>query len=289
MKLRFSVGIKVLTLVFLLLNTCLAHIPSYRSWFVDFLEPRLVFFMKEKYQKFIPKNKKNTLLQNPCNVPIDFFAETISIGYDNKEKYLFAPKNACEAQIYREHLNQKTSSPAEWSALYAKLCAFNTIKMTLVENYLRALQHKEKLTRQELANTFITFVQQTLYVLIHEGTCKEDAQRNNFSNIYHKNRLPCLHHQKYGVHSPLEFAYYLQGDCDSKVLFAYTILKKLGYQVAVLATKNHAMLGWKGIGLGNALIHKTEKYYFWELSAPDWQVGALPIAYQTEKWELMLD
>lgn len=75
----------------------------------------------------------------------------------------------------------------------------------------------------------------------------------------------------FGVYSPFEFVYKETGDCDTRALLAFTILKKMGFDVAVMVSENksHSVLGVANIGgagdsYGTNIYGK--KYYLWELT-----------------------
>jgi hypothetical protein len=82
----------------------------------------------------------------------------------------------------------------------------------------------------------------------------------------------------FGVYSPFEFAYKKTGDCDTRALLAFTILKEMGFDVAVMVSekKGHSVLGvylpnMAGYSVGKNLNNK--KYVLWELTNPDWRLG----------------
>lgn len=86
----------------------------------------------------------------------------------------------------------------------------------------------------------------------------------------------------FGVYSPFEFAFKKTGDCDTRSLLAYTILKEMGFDVAVMVSKKeaHSVLG---IYLPNSNQYSTgksvfgKKYVLWELTSPAWRLS-FPVA-----------
>ena len=81
-----------------------------------------------------------------------------------------------------------------------------------------------------------------------------------------------------GLYSPFEFVYKETGDCDTRALLAFTILKEMGFDVAVMVSdsKSHSVLGVANIGgagdsYGTNLYGK--KYYLWELTSQRWRFG----------------
>lgn len=82
----------------------------------------------------------------------------------------------------------------------------------------------------------------------------------------------------FGVYSPFEFVYKETGDCDTRALLAFTILKEMGFDVAVMVSdsESHSVLGVANIGgagnsYGTNLFGK--KYYLWELTNNSWRFG----------------
>ena len=99
------------------------------------------------------------------------------------------------------------------------------------------------------------------------------------NNCDSKNQNGCCNDvDPFGVYSPFEFAFKKTGDCDTRALLAFTILKEMGFQVAVMVSKteHHSVLG---IYLPNSYNYSVgrsiygKKYVLWELTNPDWRLG----------------
>jgi hypothetical protein len=88
----------------------------------------------------------------------------------------------------------------------------------------------------------------------------------------------CNNVDPFGVYAPFEFVYKKTGDCDTRALLAYTILKEMGFDVAVMVSRSkwHSVLG---INLPNNNTYSTgknnfgKKYVLWELTSPNWRLG----------------
>jgi hypothetical protein len=117
---------------------------------------------------------------------------------------------------------------------------------------------KNHLYGQEALDYVVSSIQYIGYTYICVGNefsrcglndaTKEDCRPKNAANF----GIPgcCDNIKPWGVYSPFEFAYFRTGDCDTKSLFAYTILKGLGYKNVFVLHGNveagyHAMLGVK--------------------------------------------
>lgn len=104
----------------------------------------------------------------------------------------------------------------------------------------------------------------------YEDDCRVRADRRGCCNDV----------EPFGVYSPLEFALSKTGDCDTRTLFAYTVLSALNYDVSILNSdaEGHSILGvYSPKALGNGAYIRGQngkKYYIWELTGP-----ALPGIY----------
>lgn len=67
------------------------------------------------------------------------------------------------------------------------------------------------------------------------------------------------------------------GDCDTVSMLAYLILDNLGFDVVMMASEmyGHAMLGVNTTATGDYLEYAGKRYYFLELTYPDWWLGEL--------------
>lgn len=82
----------------------------------------------------------------------------------------------------------------------------------------------------------------------------------------------------FGVYSPFEFVNNKTGDCDTRSLLAFTLLKEMGFDVAVMGSEagHHSVLGINlpnnnNLSVGTNLTGK--KYVLWELTSPYWRLG----------------
>lgn len=151
-------------------------------------------------------------------------------------------------------------------------------------------------TRRAFAEMIVSFVQYRPYVFVHTNSCEEEVSfkpavpllsdsivdervtGQGFFYRYHINlgKKLCLpHHHKF---TPIEFAYYLLGDCGIRSTFLYAVLSHFGYDVVIIAspTQNHALLAihLEDASLsGDYIEYNNKKYYFWETTAP------FPIGY----------
>ena len=146
----------------------------------------------------------------------------------------------------------------------------------LVEQYKKIIA-EDNLDYYESMNMVVTSVQSIPYVLVVDGACPLTAYDLNFTNNCAVSTNPsgcCSFVMPWGVFSPIEFAVNSTGDCDTRSLFVYTILKRMGYDVAVMVSNSetHSVLGVSlpilpegGDRKGNGYF--ASQYYLWELTS----------------------
>jgi hypothetical protein len=132
----------------------------------------------------------------------------------------------------------------------------------------------------ELVASAVQFIPYTL-VLDDQEECPCEMPFGSFSadcKVQSDGRGCCSGIMPLGVYAPAEFMYHKKGDCDTRSLFAYTILNELGFDVAVMVSQEegHSVLG---VHLKNRNCPSYgrdasgKKYFLWELTARGFQLG----------------
>jgi hypothetical protein len=145
------------------------------------------------------------------------------------------------------------------------------------QNYPRQEAYMKSM---ELVASAVQFIPYTL-VLGDEEECPCEMPFGSFSadcKVQSDGRGCCSGIMPLGVYAPAEFMYHKKGDCDTRSLFAYTILNELGFDVAVMVSidEGHSVLG---VHLKNRSFPSYgrdlsgKKYFLWELTARDFQLG----------------
>lgn len=101
----------------------------------------------------------------------------------------------------------------------------------------------------------------------------------------------CDNVMPFAVYSPFEFVYKETGDCDTRALLAFTILKEMGFDVAVMVSEitSHSVLGVANIGgAGNSYGTNLygKKYYLWELTNNWFRFG---VSVDGNDWKAYLE
>lgn len=132
----------------------------------------------------------------------------------------------------------------------------------------------------ELVCSSIQYIPYTL-ILANDGKCPCNLSFGNFSaycRVQQDGRGCCSQISPFGVYSPLEFACLKTGDCDTRALLAYTFLKEMNFDIAVMVSnkESHSVLGVYLPNAGNysyGTNQNGKKYALWELTSPDWRFG----------------
>ena len=186
--------------------------------------------------------------------------------------------------------NKEQLTPFSNRDLYSSLNRFDQNKLDMIYSTLQRIRNENNLSRNRFAEVVVSLIQSIPYSYNIENDC----EGNNLPEAYKeaiKSGIPCLSFTKHDILSPLEFFYLKKGDCDSRTVLIYTILKRFGYDVAILNSNlyAHSMIGINLPTYGKYKIINGKKYYFWETTAKGWELGVLPPDnWDISKWYLAL-
>ncbi|MEP2670774.1 MAG: hypothetical protein ABJH04_17345 [Cyclobacteriaceae bacterium] len=166
-----------------------------------------------------------------------------------------------------------------WRDIYNELYLADKEGILFLQDSLLQVATQYELTRNEFAKLIVSFVQDIPYSYVMTGPCDRTDH-------------PCRGNEKFGILSPVEFLYTLTGDCDTRSVLLYALLKHFGYNSLIMISNEyrHAMIAVDLPASGDHIIHKGKRFYFWETTNTGWLPGMLPpdtnnIAY----WKITLD
>lgn len=166
-----------------------------------------------------------------------------------------------------------------WRDVYNGLYLADKEGILFLQDSLQRVAAQYELTRNEFAKLIVSFVQDIPYSYVMSGPCDRTDH-------------PCRGNEKFGILSPVEFLYTLTGDCDTRSVLLYALLKHFGYNSLIMISNEyrHAMIAVDLPASGDHIIHKGKRFYFWETTNTGWLPGMLPpdtnnIAY----WKITLD
>ena len=149
----------------------------------------------------------------------------------------------------KQHIHWINSpNPGEltyWHDLYYDFNKHDQNKIVDLVNYFINEKQSKGLNIIETAELITTFIQEIPYYLIHEESCEKVTQLGGFISQYHAEKRPCLPYIIGGIQTPYEFLHNLKGDCDTRSLLGYTILKRMGINSSVWVSSEygHSILG----------------------------------------------
>lgn len=141
------------------------------------------------------------------------------------------------------------------------------------------IKKDSKLNNKQFAEMVVSFVQYMPYYVVLEGSCNsKEYKQPNVRELIRQNPGRCAPNQKFGITTPLEFLATSQGDCDSRTVLLYTILKHYKYNVAVLSSEiyAHSILGVSLPYNGLQYASSDGRYTLWETTDKGFKPGVLP-------------
>jgi len=175
-----------------------------------------------------------------------------------------------------------------WGQVYKELVIHDMHYMKEIISMYDSIRVARNLNETDFANMVVSSVQSIPYTLVVASSCKEPEVEEMIGRI----QCPCLGNIKnYGVQSPIEYMYNQMGDCDTRAVFLYLVLKSFGYDVVVFVSEHyaHAVLGIQTNATGLYLMKDGKRYYFWETTAEGFLPGELsPDIRNTNFWNFAL-
>jgi hypothetical protein len=168
-----------------------------------------------------------------------------------------------------------------WRQVYFALYDQSKTQLNFVQDSLQHLRDSLQLSRDDFARMVVSFVQDIPYNYVVPDSC--DAHHQDY---------PCLPNVKYGLLSPVEFLNTLHGDCDTRTVLLFTMLRNFGYEPVIVNSNEylHSMLALDITTSGDYLEHRGKRYAFWETTNVGWLAGMLPPDMNnTSYWNVILD
>lgn len=142
----------------------------------------------------------------------------------------------------------------------------------------------------------VSAIQSWRYYLVLDKECDEnysdDFTRNYLANC---NTDCCIGNELFGVRSPVQFLSDLKGDCDTRALLLYQLLKHYNYDVALMTSNyyKHAMIAVSFVepvnNPGLSITIGDNKYYMWETTSPNLNYGEVATNFNNLNfWEITL-
>jgi hypothetical protein len=240
---------------------------------------------------YAPVVENNEVVENRPPVSTDFFhthhrvwvCDGVTYGADLKVRN----SDLISVNNYR---NGNVLNSFDIEREYADMATFDSKNLKYIYQELDSINSKQGFSDFEFAELIVTMVQDVRYAYVlgedcetYFGTIDNDAAKDD-----------CKGNVRMGVQSPVQFMADLKGDCDTRTVFLYSILKHYGYDVAILNSDIylHSMLGLnlKSRITGDYIEHYGKRYYFWETTGKNFPIGMLPSeTSNTNYWYVALN
>lgn len=179
-----------------------------------------------------------------------------------------------------------------WGKLYKYIDAKDGPSLDLVINTFQEINAEENLNRREFAEMVVSCIQDIPYSLVFQDKCyPAHNYEESIRTILEKCPECCIGNVAFGIQNPVSFLQNLKGDCDTRTVMIYSILKKFGYDVAILNSDfyKHSIIG---LNLPSAGLHKKykgKKYAVWETTNKHFELGYLsPNFDDITHWNVIL-
>jgi len=195
-------------------------------------------------------------------------------------------KDVLSSKLYKKII--QTNS---WGGFYRGMYNYDKSKLDLVYPMLDEIWNNNNFTRREFIDVVVSFVQNMEYNIIVMEDCQTAYKKDNSIRELMNNGIKCDGEDYAGIYSPLEFMANFKGDCDSRTVFLYTILKRYSYDVVILNSElyAHSILGVNISSSGRYKYYNGKRYYTWETTNRGWRLGILPPDYSnTNYWDVVL-
>lgn len=202
------------------------------------------------------------------------YDSTYCLSYQVSSKFI-SPSYEFRNRLYTRERNYENY----WRNIYYELYQHDKERIAFLQDSLQQIASMNGLSKKEFAYLIVSFVQDIPYNYVVPGPCD-------------RNDHPCRPNEKFGILSPAEFLYSLSGDCDTRSVLLYSILKHFDYDPLIMISNQyrHAMIAVDLPASGDYIIHKGKKFYFWETTNTGWLPGMLPPDVNNlTYWKITLD
>lgn len=179
-----------------------------------------------------------------------------------------------------------------WGSLYNHLDRKDGPALDLVVAEFARINKEKNLNQMEFAEMVVSCIQDIPYSLVFSEKC---LAANNYEDSIKQVLLDCpdccVGNIAYGIQNPVSFLQSLKGDCDTRTVLIFSILKQFNYDVAILNSDfyRHSILGINIPAKGEHKIYKGKKYKVWETTAKYFEAGELPYSFNNmTHWNVVL-
>jgi len=200
------------------------------------------------------------------------FCSQYDIGYDE----------VSEAEMNRNKISVPywIDEPDYWRQVYSQLYVDSKDHLQALQDSLLRIKELRNLDRDAFATMVVAFVQDIPYEYVIPDECTGSEVS------------PCNGNVAMGIYSPVEFLGRMHGDCDTRTVLLYTLLRNLDYEPLIINSNEylHSMLALDVASSGDDFEYKGKRYAYWETTNVGWLAGMLPPDMNNKDyWSVALD
>jgi hypothetical protein len=183
------------------------------------------------------------------------------------------------AKRYKNEMNIDLNDKKGYDQLIYQLKEFDKGQLEGIYRLFDSISENNRFNRIQFAELIVSFVQDIPYTLIVSGECDSKLYDDKFVSQYLSSPgARCDGHEAFSINSPVEFMSSLNGDCDTRTVFLYTVLSHYKYDVAVMSSEYyaHSVIGVNLPINGTSFHHQNQRYVLWETTAPNLKAGVIP-------------
>ena len=236
---------------------------------------------------------KSTLIENNDTILVYSSNRVWRDNFGNEYDANLTVREADYLSLYK-HLEQYKGSTSGnfWGDLYDYLDRKDTPKLDLVITAFAEIQANKNLNQMEFAEMVVSCIQDIPYALVFESECLPPENYDyEIQRVLKDCPECCVGGVKYGVQNPVTFLQSLKGDCDSRTVLIYALLKYFGYDIAILNSDyyRHSILGINIPGAGTYKTYYGKRYLLWETTNKYFKAGDLPSTFNdVSYWNIVL-
>ncbi|MEL6813028.1 MAG: hypothetical protein AAFP76_17020 [Bacteroidota bacterium] len=223
----------------------------------------------------------STIVENNDTVPVFSSHRTWKDNYGNPYEgdLTVRRKDYRSLRKYIDKWEYNPSSEYFWGSLYDHIEQTDTPKLDLVMETFQAIHDEKRLNQMEFAEMVVSCIQDIPYSFVFQEECLDASHYEpSIRSILEECPECCLGNVTYGIQNPVSFLQNLKGDCDTRTVLIYSILKYFNYDVAILNSEfyRHSIIGINLPAAGIFKRHYGKKYVVWETTAKYYEAGKLP-------------
>ena len=198
--------------------------------------------------------------------------------YSNVGKFYNTSLSVNPSFVRLSRLNKLVDGPESYGELYAQIYRYDRLKLNEIINSFDKIADKGEYSRFEFADIIVSAVQNMPYSLVIQQDCEQEYYNDPKVRELIDEGTDCEGYVYAGIYTPIEFIDNFEGDCDTRTLFIYTILRHYNYDVKILNSDlyGHSIIGLNIPHHGRYKYVQGKRYYTWETTSENWELGDLP-------------